>query len=374
MAKANARTSMSVVSILRRPGTREAVWLTLGLWIACYAVFLIPSAAEGKLEPFKFAMFGLIALAGMVLSIGFYPLIRSTNSWGLRRRLALFGFAVLAAATLQSLFDAEMIVLFFSTYANKHPAFEGAALYAFLIYVWLYGLYATALGLMLSRLDMQERERQLAQARAAAHQAQLAALRFQLNPHFLFNTLNAISSLIVTNRNVEAEAMTAKLSDFLRASLASDPQSVITLGEELATVRAYLDIESVRFGARLAVEVACPDDLLDALTPSFVLQPLVENAVKYAAAPARRRVRIEVSAAERDGDLVLMVEDDGDVRTKNQAAPGTGVGLQNVRKRLEVLYGVRGVIEAGRLPGGGFRAALRFPLERTATNQFRSVA
>jgi LytS/YehU family sensor histidine kinase len=269
--------------------------------------------------------------------------------------------------------DAQIMKEFIATFAPSHKQlrFGPTAIESFLIYIWLYGLYATSLGLMLSSLAMQERERQLAEAQSAAHQAQLAALRFQLNPHFLFNTLNAISSLIVTGRNAEAESMTAKLSDFLRSSLASDPQSVIPLDEELAAVGAYLDIESVRFGERLQVEVTCPAELRDALSPSFVLQPIVENAVKYAVAPARRRVRIEVSVAQRDGDLLLIVEDDGDGRIAAVTPPGTGVGLQNVRKRLEVLYGGRGALEAGRMPGGGYRTVLRFPLERSSAEAKR---
>jgi LytS/YehU family sensor histidine kinase len=272
--------------------------------------------------------------------------------------------------------DAWLMQVFVANFAAPdHPPvkFVPTATFNFLIYVWLYGLYATGLGLMLSNLTMRDHERQLAEARSAAHQAQLAALRFQLNPHFLFNTLNAISSLIVTGRNAEAESMTGKLSDFLRSSLASDPQSVITLEEELSGVGAYLDIESVRFGERMQVDLACPEALKDALTPSFVLQPLVENAVKYAVAPARRRVRVRVSADERDGDLLLVVEDDGDGRPAAVAPAGTGVGLQNVRKRMEVLYGGRGALESGRMPGGGFRAVLRFPLER-GTAESRRVA
>jgi signal transduction histidine kinase len=365
---------MPLTAILKSRGAREALWLTAALWVFCYGVFLLPSVTkEGGAQAFVYPMFALIVAFGPVISFGFYLLLRGTERWPTRTRVVLLAVGVLAAATAHSMIDAQIMKEFIAAFAPTHKQlrFGPTAIESFLIYIWLYGLYATSLGLMLSTLAMQERERQLAEAKSAAHQAQLAALRFQLNPHFLFNTLNAISSLIVTGRNGEAESMTAKLSDFLRSSLASDPQSVIPLDEELAAVGAYLDIESVRFGERLHVEVVCPPDLRDALTPSFVLQPIVENAVKYAVAPARRPVHIEVTATHRDGDLLLIVQDDGEGRQNGPKAPGTGVGLQNVSKRLEVLYGPRGTLEAGRMPGGGYRAVLRFPLDRAAAETRR---
>ena len=125
----------------------------------------------------------------------------------------------------------------------------------------------------------------------AAQQAQLAALRYQLNPHFLFNSLNSISALIVTGRNKDAEAMTNRLSDFLRSSLNANPTELVPLDEELALTEEYLEIESVRFGERLSIAVDCADEACDALVPSFLVQPLVENAVKHARRPLARAGR-----------------------------------------------------------------------------------
>ena len=129
-------------------------------------------------------------------------------------------------------------------------------------------------------------------------------MRYQLNPHFLFNSLNSISALIVTGRNKDAEAMTDKLSSFLRTSLNADPAELIPLDAELALTEEYLEIESVRFGERLDVTVDCAADACSALVPSFLVQPLVENAVKHGVARSRETTAIEIGATVEDGALV----------------------------------------------------------------------
>jgi sensor histidine kinase YesM len=346
---------------------REALWLTLAMWGITYPVFLLPSlAGHSSLAPWKAGAFALAVLLGVIASPPLYLLVRRTETVRARPRVLVLGAAVLVASVLVSLADALIFIRGYQLFEPAHeiPPLLKVTAGNLLIYLWLFALYVTALGLMGTTRTVEERERQLAEARADAHQAQLAALRFQLNPHFLFNTLNAISSLIVTRRNEEAETMMQKLSEFLRASLGSDPCGVISLDDELETVQAYLDIESVRFGERLAVEVICPPALLDAAVPSFLLQPLAENAVKYAVAPARRTVTVRITAAQDGDDLVLTVEDDGDAAERVNTRAGSGVGLQNVRRRLEVLYGPRGVLEA--LPrDGGFLAIVRLPLTRS---------
>ena len=349
-----------------RRGDREALWLTLALWGVTYPVFLLPSlVGRTPLPAWKAGAFAVCVLVGLLASPPLYLLIRQTRGLGLRLRAWLIAAGVVVVAGLVSLADGLIFMASYPLFApeTELPGLLRLTLGNLLVYLWLYALYATGVALIASTLEIRERERQLAEARADAHQAQLAALRFQLNPHFLFNTLNAISSLIVTRRNAEAETMMQKLSDFLRASLGSDPHGFTNLGDELETVQAYLDIESVRFGERLAVEVGCPEALLDAAVPSFLLQPLAENAVKYAVAPARRTVTIRVAAAKDGDDLVLTVEDDGDAAERVNTRAGSGVGLQNVRRRLDVLYGPRGVLEA--LPRDrGFLAIVRLPLTR----------
>jgi sensor histidine kinase YesM len=196
-----------------------------------------------------------------------------------------------------------------------------------------------------------KQELQLSEARSSAQQAQLAALRYQLNPHFLFNALNSISALIVTKRNEDAERMTDKLSSFLRTSLNADPGELVPLEEELALTEEYLDIESVRFGERLDVNVECAPGACEALVPSFLVQPLVENAIKHGVAPSRDPVRIDIQASVQGGELCIRVTncvsaDAESNQVRRQGSQRKGVGLMNVRRRLEAVYGKSATVVA----------------------------
>ena len=210
--------------------------------------------------------------------------------------------------------------------------------------------------------EAQMLERRTAQLRGAAQAAELRALRYQVNPHFLFNTLNSLSSLVMTGKREEAERMILNLSNFFRTSLSGDPTEDVPLSAEIQLQRLYLDIEGVRFPDRLLVKVDLPERLRNACVPGLLLQPLVENAVKYGVARNRRPVTIALSAFEDSGGLVLTVENDGepgDVRAEEQ---GTGVGLANVRDRLAARFGDRASCRWGPLPGGGFRVTLTMPI------------
>lgn len=165
----------------------------------------------------------------------------------------------------------------------------------------------------------------------------------------------------MTQDYATADAMLAKLSEFLRATLSSDPDALLPLEDELATLQHYLEIESVRFGERLAVEFVSPPALNSALVPSFLLQPLIENAIKYALAPSPTPVTIRVEAARESDMLVVSVEDDGTGLEKDMR-PGTGLGIANVRQRLQTLYGSLGSLETAKHERG-FTAVARFPLE-----------
>ncbi|SFS01005.1 sensor histidine kinase [Sphingomonas jatrophae] len=211
-------------------------------------------------------------------------------------------------------------------------------------------------------------ERRVARFRAAAQSAELRALRYQVNPHFLFNTLNSLSSLIMTDRRDAAEAMVMNLSTFFRTSLTGDPTEDMRLSDELRLQRLYLDIETVRFPERMLVDIAVPDALMDACVPGLILQPLIENAIKYGVSPARRVVRISVRARESEGRLVLAVEDDGDDKptgaTIGEPGVTNGIGLRNVRERLAARFGDAADAAWGRRPGGGWAVVLTMPLVR----------
>jgi hypothetical protein len=342
---------MTVARGFRLRGVREAAVLTVGLTLMSYVVFVASPMADGQsAPPILYAVLAVSVLPGLVLLPAFFFLIRAIEPWARAAKIATAGAVSLGLAILHAVLDTVLVGAFLSVAAPGSPNMVSIG-GSVIIYVWVYGMFAAVVGLMLSNLAVQHRERLLAEARDAAHQAQMAALRFQLNPHFLFNTLNAISSLIVTRQNEQAEAMMGKLSDFLRATLAADPHRFVTLEDELDTLRAYLDIERVRFGERLVVEVDCPAGLRQALVPSFVLQPVVENAVKYAVAPSRASVTIRILAQTLGQDLVLIVEDEG-AAVRVVPKPGAGVGLANVRSRLAVLYGDRGGLLAERRERG----------------------
>lgn len=227
-------------------------------------------------------------------------------------------------------------------------------------FIWLYSFLSwTAFYLALVySFDVRDRERRLARVEALAHKAQVHALRYQLNPHFLFNTLNALSSMIWERELERAEGMLMSLSSFLRTTLEIEPGDDVTLEQEIALQRLYLEIEQVRFSDRLQVEIDIPAEIRDVPVPCLILQPLIENAIKYAVAPSKQPIRVRI-AGRRCGDaLMLEVEDDGRAEA---VAGGTGIGLANVRSRLAARFGDRWSFEAGpRSPG--FSVKMTMPL------------
>ena len=209
--------------------------------------------------------------------------------------------------------------------------------------------------------EVQALERRAAELRAAAQSAELRALRYQVNPHFLFNTLNSLSSLVMTGRADRAEKMIANLATFFRTSLAGDPTQDVTLAEEFALQQLYLAIEAVRFPERLIVDIAAPAELASARVPGMILQPLVENAVKHGVSTTSRPVTIMVRAEAANTVLRLSVEDDG-ARAPAQPPGGTGLGLRNVCDRLSARYGEATRCSWTHTSKGGFRVEVLLPL------------
>ena len=207
-------------------------------------------------------------------------------------------------------------------------------------------------------------ERREGEYRRAAKAAELRSLRYQVNPHFLFNTLNSLSALVMTGKGAAAERMIQSLSGFYRRSLAGDPTADQALEQEVEQQTLYLEIEAVRFPERLRVEVDLPPALETALVPGMILQPLVENAVRYGVAPVARPVTIRIAARADGPMLVLEVADDGP--GGSDADGGFGIGLANVRDRLAARYGDEARLRAGPRPDGGWLAEIRLPLDRDA--------
>ena len=212
--------------------------------------------------------------------------------------------------------------------------------------------------------------RRAAEAESAAQAAQVRALRYQVNPHFLFNTLNSLSSLIIGGRAEEAESMVLKLSNFFRQSLTLDATADISLAEEVALQRLYLDIEKVRFPRRLKAEFDIPEELEKARLPGLILQPIVENAIKHAVSPTRDKVELKIAAREAGpGRFTIEVSNSAggrpaQARNHNNGIESTGVGIANVCQRLTARFGSLANCEYGPTAEGGYRVLLTLPLDR----------
>ena len=224
---------------------------------------------------------------------------------------------------------------------------------------------------MLAQAEALGAQRRLADAESAAQAAQVRALRYQVNPHFLFNTLNSLSSLVMTGRPDRAENMLLALSTFFRTSLSLDPTADVTLAEEIDLQRLYLDIEKARFPDRLHVEIEVPESLENARLPALILQPIVENAIKYGVSKSRKAVLVRI-AARRLADNRMSLEISN--RLKNGGKDelpaatheGTGLGLANVCQRLDARWGNRANCRYGPMTGGGYKVALTMPVETNA--------
>ena len=211
-------------------------------------------------------------------------------------------------------------------------------------------------------------QRRLADAESAAQAAQVRALRYQVNPHFLFNTLNSLSSLVMTGRSDRAENMLLALSTFFRTSLSLDPGADVSLAEEIDLQRLYLDIEMARFPDRLTVEIDVPPELEQARMPALILQPIVENAIKYGVSKSRKAVVIRLEARHLDNHRMVLeisnrLKHGGKDELPAATHEGTGLGLANVCQRLEARWGGRASCRYGPMSGGGFKVSLTMPVE-----------
>lgn len=218
-------------------------------------------------------------------------------------------------------------------------------------------------------LESQQRQRalQLGRAKAEVKDAQLQLLRYQLNPHFLFNTLNSVASLVSAERTEDAKTMLSRLGDFLRYSLDAGEDMLIPLDKEFWALSQYLMIEQVRFSDRMTLELDVPANLESLLVPNMLLQPLAENAIKYAIAPSESGGTIRVSAQLKDSRLVLSVEDSGSERlevssdTLELSESGAGIGLRNTRERLKNLFSNDFELQVTDSPLGGLCFSVAIP-------------
>jgi LytS/YehU family sensor histidine kinase len=212
-------------------------------------------------------------------------------------------------------------------------------------------------------LELKVRSAQLAEQLVAAN---LGALKMQLQPHFLFNTLGAIVVLVRKNQSEQAEAMIARLSDLLRLTLEDVATQEVALYRELEFLRLYLSIERVRFEDRLRVQTTADPDVSDALVPHMVLQPIVENAIRHGLGQSEEAVLIDIRARRSSDSLLITVCDDGP-GSPSQCFEGTGIGLANTRTRLKHLYGESATLSVENRSPRGVTVTIALPLHWVAT-------
>ncbi len=227
----------------------------------------------------------------------------------------------------------------------------------------IYGFISCVCAFLHSRMQTQQALVQKLEVERQLTQAQLKALQMQMEPHFFFNTLNAITSLMVQERNKEAIRTMAHLSDILRVTLQREAPEKVPFAEELRIVESYLAIQRVRFAGRLEVRIDATDEARHGLVPCFLLQPLVENAIQHGIAPKRQGGSIE-TCVKRVGDrLWMQVKDDG-CGTDNTSTKGHGIGLKNIRERLAYFYPDSYEFNAVSPASGGYEVTIQIPYER----------
>ncbi|MGQ0766870.1 MAG: sensor histidine kinase [Gemmatimonadota bacterium] len=340
------------------PGRRLPQWIRVAnpiVDITAVSVLLWGySVAESPGVAFKTPIF-----AAYFLILAALPLASSTRKAAVVAALAVAEYAILLVAALAS---GRLRLILDPIEASGEiavsPLDEGAKL----LLLACAGAVATYATKWQERLTSRYAEvsSQSEALRTRLTRTQLQALKLQLQPHFLFNTLNAITALV--HRDAErAERMISGLSELLRVSLGGAGDEEVTLARELEVLRHYVDIQQVRFEDRLTIAIHAPADLQRALVPNFMLQPLVENAIRHGLGPRAVAVHIAVSAARKNGTLHLVVRDDG-VGEVDAASRREGIGLGNTRARLESLYGARQRFEAGSSPGEpGFEVRVALP-------------
>ncbi|KFG90582.1 Histidine kinase [Sphingobium herbicidovorans NBRC 16415] len=271
---------------------------------------------------------------------------------------------VVVAAGLVAFIDAWV----FST-QNRASETAGLQLFlgAFYLSITLLGAWSALYYAINFYLTVEEQADQLLRLENQASSAQLAMLRYQLNPHFLFNTLNSISTLVLLKQTDRANAMLSRLSSFLRYTLINEPTAQVTIEQEVETLKLYLEIEKMRFEDRLRPVFNIDPAVAQSRLPSLLLQPLVENAIKYAVTPKEEGAEISITAQPAGENVRVIVSDtgpglnEGFMRPNTPLSEGTGVGLANIRDRLIQAFGERQSFETRSTPSG-FSVQIEMPL------------
>ena len=344
-----------------RARARAAFWLTLVFWGVSFGLATFTIYLDGK--PQWLAM-SLMRILPMMLGLWFcyliHLLLRNKRLTTTRSRLIALALAapVLAEIFAWANYFAVAVV---DPSANLDALSWAGAIRTVLFWTWFFLAWAGLYLALMYGFDVSEEQRRSAELREQAHVAQLRALHSQINPHFLFNSLNSVSALILDKNTEKAEEMVVRLARFLRLGLAADPTRKIPLELEIELQRSYLEIEQARY-PDLTIDVSLPEAIKGALVPSLILQPIVENAVKFGVAAAPPNAAISIDASADGTSLVLRVRDSG--KGSGSQNGGSGIGLANVRQRLSLLYGEPASgLSTERDRDGQFQVEVRLPLE-----------
>ncbi|HKT85692.1 MAG TPA: histidine kinase [Novosphingobium sp.] len=352
----------------------KAFWRLQGVgWAG--AMLLRTMSALANNQPLSSLVLVLIAtITGFSISLVLSVIYRTLIT---RRPLVTWGVTALVlpfAVGLHAFIDAWVISLYRS---DSDASFTQLFLGVFYLDATLLGAWSALYYAINFYLQVEEQNDQLIRLESQATQAQLAMLRYQLNPHFLFNTLNSISTLVLLKQTEPANAMLSRLSSFLRYTLVNKPSARVTVAQEVETLKLYLDIERMRFEERLRTTFHIDADTENCLLPSLLLQPLVENAIKYAVTPQESGAEITIAAQLIGPMLRITVSDTGpglqspttDNRLSGMTYDGgepvsTGVGLSNIRDRLMQAYGEHHTFDTVEPIEGGFAVLIEIPVER----------
>ena len=339
------------------------------------AMLLRVMSALANAQPLSFLVLVLIATitgfsVSLILAVIYHQLIA-------RRPLVTWGVTVLilpVAVAFHAFVDAWVISLYRT---ESDASFAQLFIGVFYLDATLLGAYSALYYAINFFLQVEEQNDQLLRLENQATMAQLAMLRYQLNPHFLFNTLNSISTLVLLKQTEPANAMLSRLSSFLRYTLINEPTGRVTVAQEVETLKLYLDIERMRFEERLRTRFRIDDETSSGLLPSLLLQPLVENAIKYAVSQQESGAEITITAQLVGQNLRITVSDTGpglqsattDNRLSGVTFDGgeqvsTGVGLANIRDRLAQAYAEDHRFETVEPPEGGFAVIIEIPFEK----------
>jgi hypothetical protein len=347
---------------------RAAIAAIVLFWTVQFIFFSLDRLFRSPtVEPWpNFAARLVVTVIGALLSLAILRLLqRQAGTSFIRRAIVALALA-LGGATAHSVINLLVFDAIIGQPEGGRLTLDLAkAMLPSLVYLfsWVYLAITVILLSLTYGEELIRRERRIAELSSDADRARLSALRYQLNPHFLFNALNSAASLVSGRRNSEAEAMLENLADFLRATLKLESEKEIELKEELALQSLYLSVEQTRFPHRLRVETDVPGDLLDAIVPNLITQPLLENSIQHGVAQSTGRVTIAIKAHEQSGKLIIEVTDTGEAPSEKPAG-ATGVGLRNVADRLRLHFGDEAEFAAGPAAGGGYNARIAMPLRR----------